>query len=64
VIATALLHYGSHVRIRLDDTAAQRAVEAIAAHATRGGWVTIADVDGQHWSLLVSAGIPIWISVG
>jgi hypothetical protein len=62
VIVTAVLHYGSEVRLRLDDTATKRALEAIGAHATRGGWVTITDIDGKQWSVLISAGIPIWIS--
>ncbi|HZC74316.1 MAG TPA: hypothetical protein VE442_26765 [Jatrophihabitans sp.] len=57
----AFLHYGSALSIRLNDTAMKLATEAIAAHATRGGWVTAADEDGRAWSFLVSAGIPIWI---
>jgi hypothetical protein len=37
-------------------------MEAIGAHATRGGWVTVTDVGGRACALLVSAGIPMWIS--
>jgi hypothetical protein len=58
----ALLHYGSEVRINLDAAAARQVMEAVAAHATRGGWVTATDTQGQKWSFLVSAGIPIWVS--
>ena len=58
----AVLHYGSDLRIKLDDTGTKLTMEAIAAHATRGGWVTAADRDGRAWSFLVSAGIPIWIN--
>jgi hypothetical protein len=56
------LHYGSQLRIRLDPVAIDNAMEEIAAHATRGGWVTAPDTTGREWSFLVSAGIPIWIS--
>jgi hypothetical protein len=58
----ALLHYGSEVQIRLDTAAARQVMEAIGAHATRGGWVTATDTDGQEWSFLVTAGVPIWIT--
>lgn len=56
------LHYGSDLRIQLDEMAMTQAMDEIASHATRGGWVTVADTDGREWSFLVSAGIPIWIS--
>ena len=49
-------------RIRLDDPATKLTMEAIGSHASRGGWVTVADNDGREWSFLVSAGIPIWVS--
>jgi hypothetical protein len=62
VIVTAVLHYGLQVQLRLDEAATKLAVEAIGAHATRGGWVTITDVDGKQWTVLISAGIPIWIA--
>jgi len=55
------LHYGSEVRIQLDPSATKLAMEAVAAHATRGGWVTTADVSGREVSFLVTAGIPIWV---
>lgn len=58
----ALLHYGSELRIRLDAAATRQLMEAIGAHATRGGWVTVSDTEGQEWSFLVTAGVPIWIS--
>ena len=58
----AYLHYGSELRIRLDDTAAKLVMEAVASHATRGGWVTTTDTDGREWSFLVTGGIPIWIN--
>jgi hypothetical protein len=58
----AFLHYGSELRIQLDVPAMRQTMEAIAAHATRGGWVTVTDLKGQQWSILVSAGIPIWVS--
>jgi len=56
------LHYGSEVRIQLDASAMKLVMEAVAAHATRGGWITTTDVDGREWSMLVTAGIPIWVS--
>jgi hypothetical protein len=59
---TALLHYGSQLQLRVDDPTAKRAIESIGAHATRGGWITINDINGQQWSLLISPGVPIWIS--
>lgn len=55
------LHYGSDLQIRLDPSAANSVMEAVGAHATRGGWVTVTDIAGQQWSFLVSAGIPIWM---
>ena len=55
------LHYGSEVRIRLDPAATKLAMEAVGAHATRGGWVTTIDVSGRELSFLVTAGIPIWV---
>lgn len=58
----ALLHYGSELRIRLDAAGTRQLMEAIGAHATRGGWVTVSDTEGQEWSFLVTAGVPIWIS--
>ena len=58
----ALLHYGSELRIRLDVTVMGQVMEAIASHATRGGWVTATDIDGRDWSFLVTAGVPVWIS--
>jgi hypothetical protein len=58
----ALLHYGPEVRIRLDAAAARQVMEAVGAHASRGGWVTTTDDEGRTWSFLVSAGIPIWIT--
>lgn len=58
----SLLHYGPEVQLRLDQAATKHAMETIGAHATRGGWVTITDVNGRQWSLLISPGIPIWIS--
>jgi hypothetical protein len=60
--AMGFLHYGSDLTISLDEMATKRATEAIASHATRGGWVTVADTERREWSFLVSAGIPIWIS--
>ena len=56
------LHYGSEVRIQLDASAMKLVMEAVAAHATRGGWITTTDVDGREWSMLVTTGIPIWVS--
>lgn len=57
-----LLHYGLQLEIQLDASSARQLIEAVGAHATRGGWVTVTGTDGRHWSLLISAGIPIWIS--
>ena len=57
----ALLHYGTELLIRLDAPTTRQVMEAVGAHASRGGWVTAIDEDGQEWSFLVSAGIPIWI---
>ena len=57
-----LLHYGPQLRIRLDASNARQLTEAVGAHATRGGWINVTGVDGRQWSLLISAGIPIWIS--
>ncbi len=56
------LHYGPELQLHLDAGTTRQAVEAIAAHATRGGWVTIIDLDGRQWSLLISPGIPIWVT--
>ena len=58
----AVLHYGSDVRIRLDPATTRQVMEAVGAHATRGGWVTATDTDGQDCAFLVTAGVPIWIS--
>jgi hypothetical protein len=58
----AVLHYGSELRIRLNEGITRQVMEAIGAHATRGGWVTATDTDGQDSSFLVTAGVPIWIS--
>ncbi|HZC73004.1 MAG TPA: hypothetical protein VE442_20065 [Jatrophihabitans sp.] len=58
----SLLHYGSALRIRLDEATTRQVMEAIGAHATRGGWVTATDIDGREWSFLVSAGVPIWVN--
>jgi hypothetical protein len=56
------LHYGSDLTIELDASATKRVMESVGAHATRGGWVIVTDVTGREWSLLVTAGIPIWLS--
>ncbi len=56
------LHYGSELRVQLDPSAIKLAMEAVGAHASRGGWVTVTDIAGRQWSFLVSAGIPIWVS--
>ena len=58
----AFLHYGSEVRIRMDKAMTKIVMETVAAHATRGGWVTATDSEGATWSFLVSAGVPIWIT--
>ncbi len=58
----ALLHYGSGVRLQVNTETARRAMEAIGAHATRGGWVTVTDDQGHSWSLLITPGIPIWVT--
>ena len=57
----AVLHYGSDLRIRFDAATTRQVMEAIAAHASRGGWVTATDTEGREWSFLVSAGVLIWI---
>jgi len=56
------LHYGSEVRIHLTASATKMVTEQIGAHASRGGWVTVSDVDGTEWSFLVTAGVPIWLN--
>lgn len=56
------LHYGPHLRVELEDTQMKVVMEHIAAHASRGGWVSVSDRDEREWHLLVSAGIPIWIN--
>ena len=56
------LNYGPQLQLRLDDEAADRAVEAIAAHASRGGWVSVTDTCARQWSLLISAGVCVWLS--
>ena len=58
----ALLHYGPELRIRLDVAATRLVMEAIGAHATRGGWVSATDIDGRDWSFLVTAGVAVWVS--
>jgi hypothetical protein len=57
-----ILQYGPDLRIELDPSTTRQVTEAIAAHATRGGWVTATDVSGRKWSFLVSSGIPIWLN--
>jgi hypothetical protein len=57
----ARLHYGPTLNVELDPEAARRVLEAIGAHATRGGWITFADRDAAEWSILVTPGIPIWL---
>lgn len=60
----AFLHYGAELRIQLDEPTTRQTMEAIASHATRGGWVTVTDdVTGREWSFLVTAGIPVWVTV-
>lgn len=56
------LHYGAELRLELDALAVKRATETIGSHASRGGWVTITDLHGRTWSLLITAGIPIWVN--
>jgi hypothetical protein len=58
----AFLHYGTELRIELDEPETRQAMETIASHATRGGWVTVTDVKGQQWSILVTAGVPVWVN--
>jgi hypothetical protein len=58
----AELHYGPDVTISLGTAETKNLVEAIAAHASRGGWVTVSDTTGHEWSFLVSPGVPIWIN--
>ena len=57
-----ILHYGAELSVTLDDSATKGVIEAIASHASRGGWVSAKDHDGHTWWFLVTAGIPIWIS--
>ena len=56
----ATLHYGTDLQIPLDKSEVKQLMEAIGAHATRGGWVTI-DTGAGKRSFLVTAGSPIWI---
>jgi hypothetical protein len=56
------LHYGTELELDLHDKGAHAAAEIIGDHASRGGWVRITDVDGRQWTLLISPGIPIWLS--
>ncbi|HEY2166633.1 MAG TPA: hypothetical protein VGH01_05680 [Jatrophihabitantaceae bacterium] len=58
----AYLHYGAELRLDLDAAASKIAGEAIGAHATRGGWVSVTDKEGRTWSLLITTGIPIWMN--
>ncbi len=58
----ARLHYGPSQYFDLDPDTARQVGEAIGGHATRGGWVTFSDLHGDEWSILVSAGIPIWLA--
>lgn len=58
----AQLHYGSDVCFELDTETTRRVMEAIGGHATRGGWVNFSDVHEKEWTILVTAGIPIWVS--
>lgn len=58
----AFLHYGTELCIQLEESVVRQAMETIASHATRGGWVSLTDMNGQQWSILVTAGIPIWVS--
>jgi hypothetical protein len=55
------LQYGTGLQLHLDENATQQAMEAIGAHASRGGWVRVTDRNGRQWELLISAGIPVWV---
>lgn len=55
-----VLHYGPQQFTVSEETAATL-IKAIAAHASRGGWVPFTDEDGTAWSVLVSPGIPVFI---
>jgi hypothetical protein len=57
-----VLHYGSDLRLLLDAGMTRQVMEAIGAHASRGGWVTVTDRAGRDWSFLVTAGVPIWMT--
>lgn len=58
----AQLHYGADISFDLDAAATRQVIDAIGAHATRGGWVSLTDVHGDEWTILVTAGIPIWVA--
>lgn len=55
------LHYGRTLDIELDPDTVRRLTEAIGAHATRGGWITLTGRDKREWTVLITPGIPIWI---
>jgi hypothetical protein len=59
------LHYGSAV-FSLPDDAVQELGMAIAGKVggEGGGWVSFTDDKGQDWSIIVTAGIPIYIDRG
>src|SRR3954453_19875884 len=61
-VVMALLRYGSELRNLLDVATTRQVMEAVGAHASRGGWVNATDTDGRGGSVLVSAGVPIWIN--
>jgi hypothetical protein len=44
----AKLRYGPNPTISLDTAETKNVVEAVAAHATRGGWVTVSDATGHE----------------
>ncbi|HET6909975.1 MAG TPA: hypothetical protein VFH54_11600 [Mycobacteriales bacterium] len=56
-----VLHYGSDLRIRLDEASTKHVTENVSSHASRGGWVTATDMAGKTWTFLVTTGIPIWL---
>ena len=56
------LHYGPWLEICLTAQECHNVMDAAGAHATRGGWVTLTDTGTRQWSLLISAGIPMWVT--
>jgi hypothetical protein len=57
----AFLHYGPDKSFELDDETIQAVLTTANSFIERGGGIIeFTDISGHEWSILVSAGIPLW----